>query len=367
MSFQGIAPLGERGWELAEASGMMKIGGMHSLKYIDFYAWREAYRNHPHAALAGEASRTCYQKTAPGLGVTLSPEFCPSFLENRVGHSEGERGMKLIEPFSIYHCTRCNTVHATLNADRTIYEEHLGHADMHGIVKRYVLNEKLGDWIAGLTALYSVAFWIFIGIQAFTHWPFGMGWKLPPIFVWAFVIAALLFMFTVDGIVTFGRSPWGTEQGSRTTRFLRELRSLQGSIAYWIIMIASVAMFDGLRSGDVFTCAASFTAIEVAFLLMFYAPVSSDGFCFRRPHNWLMLGFCYWFMQMLGLHYLSPHFAWDIAASRTFFIWVALLTIPLVIIGFIAALRFIALRLVVQLVRLWRSAERIADEQGRKN
>lgn len=247
-----------------------------------------------------------------------------------------------------------------------LYEKHLGNADMHGVVKRYVLNERLGDWIAGLTALYCAAFVILIGTQAFSHWPFGIGWKLPHVSAWLFIVAAFLCMFTFDRAVTFGPSPWGTEQGSRTTRFFRELRFLQGGVASWVCLIGFLILLEGLSDSDVLKSAGGFATIDVALLLMFFAPVN-PYWSGLRPRDWLKFLFFSWLFLTLGLHYPRPHYAWGIAAVLCLKLAAALALIPLVIIGFLWAVRFMALRFVVQLVRLWRSAERIADEQGRKS
>lgn len=273
--------------------------------------------------------------------------------------------MRIIEPFTIYQCTLCNTVHTTVASDGTIYEEHLGHADIHGVVKRYVVNDKLVEPIGVITLIYFVLFWAFAAIQLIAHWPFGRGWKMPPILVWSSVFAGLLSAFTFDSPLTFGRSPWGTEQGSRTTRFLRELRVLQGGIAGWVCIIGFMVLLEGLSYSDVLKSAGGFATIDVALLLMFYAPVNPywTGF---RPHDWLKFLFFSWFFLTLDSHYFSLHFAWGIATIRALKVAVPLVLIPPTIIGFVRAVRFITLRLLVLSVRLWRSAERIADEQERK-
>jgi hypothetical protein len=73
--------------------------------------------------------------------------------------------MRIIEPFTIYQCTRCNAVHLTLHSDTTTYNEHLGYADMHGVVKRYAVNDKLVWPIGVITLLYSVGFITSIAVQ----------------------------------------------------------------------------------------------------------------------------------------------------------------------------------------------------------
>jgi hypothetical protein len=278
--------------------------------------------------------------------------------------------MKIIKSFAIYRCTQCEEFHISNLDFESVFQSHTRFQDSHGIVTRYELNDKIDTAMFAATALFWAGWFLFVVFRVISAWPNKPEWRFPFGVTAGLWFCGLWLIFVHEQ--TFGPSPWREEQ-----RVLKSARWLWNSgwvagltfIAAWLLVV-ELALRGSLTTLLDWTLLAGCIILAETFVLM-------KVFAKRVLHaeiqerSWTSLLFWAWAVVASGLWAGRPKepwgkVPWDKAAANALGIVMAFAVFSLLLVGTIKATRYCAEWLMVQLVRGWRHAERIAEEEEKE-
>jgi hypothetical protein len=276
--------------------------------------------------------------------------------------------MKIIKSFAVYRCTQCGKFHISNMDYESVFESHSRFQDPHGIVTRYGLSDRIDAVMFAAAALFSVGWFVAVVFRAVSAWPNKPEWRFPFGVTAALCFSAIWLIFVHDQ--TFGPSPWRKEQPVRkSVRWLWDSGMVAGLTFMGAgLLLAELALRGGLATLLDWALLAGCIILAEAFVLMkvFAKRVLTDAD--MHQGTWISLLFWAWVILASGLWAGRPHepwgkMPWDKAAANALEIVVAFAIFSLLLVGIIKATRYCAEWLLVQLVRGWRHAERIAEEK----
>jgi hypothetical protein len=126
--------------------------------------------------------------------------------------------MRIIESFTVYRCTQCETFHFSNMDWESVFDSHSRFHDSHGIITRYALNEKMDIGMFVATALFLGAWVAYVIFRVVKFWPNKEEWGFPISVTIGLWFSAIWLVFVHDK--TFGRSPWRKERPRSGARLL---------------------------------------------------------------------------------------------------------------------------------------------------
>ena len=275
--------------------------------------------------------------------------------------------MKILESFTVYHCTQCDKFHISDMDYDSVFQPHSEFHDSHGIVTRYRLNDKLDTAMFAATAVFAVGWFIYVAFRAVSAWPNKPEWGTSFGVTAGLCFSAVWLMFVHEQ--TFGPSPWRKEQ--HKSGWLWN----EGWVVGLTFMAAGLLMIELLVRGRLTTL------LDWALLVL--CIVLAESFVLMRvfakgvldveiqERSWTSLLFWTWAIITFGL-WAGPHkqpfgaVPWDKSAVTAAAIVLAFAAFSLLLVGIIKAVRYCGQWVLVQFVRSWRHAERIVDERETK-
>jgi len=276
--------------------------------------------------------------------------------------------MKLIKSFAIYHCTECGKLHISDMDFESVFQSHSQFQDSHGIVTRYHLNRKIDLAMFAATAFFGAGWLLFVVFRAVSAWPNKPEWGFPFAARAGLCLSALWLTFVHDH--DFGPNPWREEwRLSKGARWLWNSGVVAGLTFVGAgLLLSELLLRRSLRTLLDWALLAGCIVLAEAFVLM-------KAFAKRIPHpeiqerSWISLLSWVWALVAFGLWAGRPKeswgkIPWDKSAADSLAIVLAFAVFSLLLVGIIKGARLCAGLLLVQLVRAWRRAERIAEERG---
>lgn len=284
--------------------------------------------------------------------------------------SELAATMKLVEPYKIYFCTQCNAVHISGRTQpvEDNFDDHVRFADSHGVVNRseLIVNDTLHTALM-VSAFVSGSLLMVAGsgiaISKLLHYSVtvpGFSAACKWIACLFFVSFAMLWAVGLELPRTFGPSPWRESWGPALRAHWRELLFGAG---FWAFLFALIEMPSPTQPGHSDSFLLRMLVAEVACIVMalfgdrkVFPLVKTHVMCFFSASALLILSFR-----------SSTSLGWTGAIEYAALIAAVLVIPPLALILFARAFVFFGRRFLVAMVRVWRSAERLADEEQPKH